>query len=145
MFWNVFFEGAIYGCWLGQIFFSKFRSYTYVLKCTRIFFQIQYSKRMFWNEFLEGAIYLKFLVGDYFGCCFIFSRLLNSVAADLIKVFTASKIFAILTCINTNLRYITNCGLPWIKQTDKPGLCFENQHEALQISRNNCQLPGKNW
>ena len=43
MFWNVFFEGAIYGCWLGGY--------------TQIFFQIQYSKLMFWNVFFEGAIY----------------------------------------------------------------------------------------
>ena len=50
MFWNVFFEGAIYGCWLGGY--------------TQIFFQIQYSKLMFWNVFFEGAIYLKFMAAD---------------------------------------------------------------------------------
>ena len=60
--------------------------------------------------------------------------LLNSVAADLIKVFTTSKTFAILTCINTNLRCIKDCGLLWIKQTDGPGLCFEDQYEALVIN-----------
>ena len=51
------------------------------------------------------------LVADKFGCCFIFLWLLNSVAADLIKVFTTSKTFAILTCINTDLRCIKDCGV----------------------------------
>ena len=40
--------------------------------------------------------------------------LLNSVAADLyffIKAFTTSKTFAILTCINANLRCIKDYGL----------------------------------
>ena len=50
MFWNVFFEGAIYGCWLGG--------------CTQILFQFQYSKLMFWNVFSEDAIYSKFMVAD---------------------------------------------------------------------------------
>ena len=51
------------------------------------------------------------LVADKFGCCFIFLWLLNSVAADLIKVFTTSKTFTILTWINTKLRCIEDCGL----------------------------------
>ena len=37
--------------------------------------------------------------------------LLISVAADLIKVLTTSKTFAILTCININLGCIKDCGL----------------------------------
>ena len=41
MFWNVFFEGAIY---------------------TKIFFPISDSKLMFSNVFFEGAIYLKVMV-----------------------------------------------------------------------------------
>ena len=36
-----------------------------------------------------------------------------------------------------------DCGLLLIKQTDEPGLYFEDQYEALQISRNNFWLPGK--
>ena len=36
-----------------------------------------------------------------------------------------------------------NCGLLLIEQTDGPSLCFEDQYEALQVSRNNCRLPGK--
>ena len=51
------------------------------------------------------------LVADYFGYCFIFPGLLNSVAADRVKVFTTSKTFAILTCINAKLRCIEGCGL----------------------------------
>ena len=42
---------------------------------------------------------------------FIFSWFLNSVAAGLIKVFTTSKTFAVLTCINTDLRCIKDCEL----------------------------------
>ena len=49
------------------------------------------------------------------------------MAADLIKVFAISKTFAILICINTKLRCIEDCGLLWIKQTDGPVLCFEDQ------------------
>ena len=52
MFWNVFFEGAIYGCWLGGL-----GGYT---NC----FSISDSKLMFWNVFFEGAISLKFMVAD---------------------------------------------------------------------------------
>ena len=37
--------------------------------------------------------------------------LLNSVAADLIKVFAISKTFTILICINTKLRCIEGYGL----------------------------------
>ena len=59
----------------------------------------------------EGATFLKLMVAAYFGCCFIFPWLLNNVAADLIKVLTTSKTFAILTCINTNLRCIKDCEL----------------------------------
>ena len=72
-----------------------------------------------------------------------FYGLLNSVTADLIKVFTTSKTFAILTCINANLRCIKDCGLLRIKPIDGPDLCFEDQYEALQLSRNKCRLPGK--
>ena len=61
------------------------------------------------------------------------------MAAEFIKVFTTSKTFAILTWINTKLRCTEDCGLLWIKQTDGPGLCFEDQYEALKISRK--QLP----
>ena len=43
MFWNVFFEGAIY---------------------IKNFFPISDSKLMFWNVFFEGAIYLKFMIAD---------------------------------------------------------------------------------
>ena len=43
MFWNVFFEGAIY---------------------IKKFFPISDSKLMFWNVFFEGAIYLKFMIAD---------------------------------------------------------------------------------
>ena len=43
MFWNIFYEGAIY---------------------TQILFPIQYSKLMFSNVFFERAIYLKFMVAD---------------------------------------------------------------------------------
>ena len=50
MFWNVLFEEAIYGYWLGGY--------------TQILFQSQYSKLIFWNVFLEGAIYLKFMVAN---------------------------------------------------------------------------------
>ena len=32
-------------------------------------------------------------------------------------------------------------GLLWIKQTDGPGLCFEDQHEALQTSRKKLTPP----
>ena len=55
------------------------------------------------------------------------------MAADLIKIFTTSKTFAILTWINTKLRCAEDCGLLWIKQIDGPGLCFEDQYEALQL------------
>ena len=55
----------------------------------------------------------------------------------LSKFSTQVKLFAILTCINTNMRYIKGCGSLQIKQTDGPGLCFENQYEALQTSRKN--------
>ena len=34
-------------------------------------------------------------------------------------------------------------GLLLTKQTNGPGLCFEDQYEALQTSRKNCRLPGK--
>ena len=37
------------------------------------------------------------------------------------------------------------CGLLWNKQTDGPGLCYEDQYEALQFSRKNCRLPQKQW
>ena len=43
MFWNIFYEGAIY---------------------TQILSPIQYSKFMFSNVFFERAIYLKFMVAD---------------------------------------------------------------------------------
>ena len=43
MFWNVFFEGAIY---------------------VKKFFPISDSKLMFWNVFFEGAIYLEFMVAN---------------------------------------------------------------------------------
>ena len=122
MFWNVFFEGAI----LKNTYFVR-------------------EQLMFWKVW---AVYLKFMVAGYFRCYFIFLWLLNSVAADLYclsKFSPKVKIFAILTCINTNLRCIKDCGLLWIKQTDGPGLCFEDQYEALQISRINCRLPGRPW
>ena len=51
------------------------------------------------------------MVSDYFGCCFLFSGLLNSVATDIIKVFATSKPFEILTRINLNLSCIKDCGL----------------------------------
>ena len=90
---------------------------------------------MFWNIFFEGAIYLKFMVDDYFDCCFIFSWLLNNVAADLIiKVFTRRKTFAILTCLNTNLRCIKDCGLLWIKQMGR--VCVS------RISMKPCKFQG---
>ena len=60
MFWNVFFEGAIYGCWLGGL-----GGYT---NC----FSISDSKLMFWNVFFEGAISLKFMAAAlYFHGCWI--------------------------------------------------------------------------
>ena len=42
-----------------------------------------------------------------------------------------------------NQSQFEDCGLLLIKQTDGTGLCLEDQYEALQISRKNCQLPGK--
>ena len=113
---------------------------------------------MSWNVFFGGAILkntyvlkttyvLKWMNNLFkiYGCWLVWLLLYIFMAADLIKVFTISKTSAILICINTKLRYIKDCGLLWIKQTDGPGLCFEDQYEALQISRNNCQLPGKPW
>ena len=118
---------------------------------TQILFEFQYSKLMFWNVFFEGAIYLKFMVADWCGFCFTFLWIFMAAeycgcwSIFFIKFFTTSKTFAILTCINTNLRRVKDCGLLWIKQIDGPDLCFKDQYEALQISRNNYWLPGKSW
>ena len=82
MFLNVFFEGAIL-------------KNTYVLKTTYI---LKWMNNLF----------------KIYGCCFIFSLLLNSVAADLYflsKFSPQVKTFTILTCINTNLRRMKDCGL----------------------------------
>ena len=124
------------------IFWKSNLKSTYVLKC--IFWGSNFEEHVFF----EGATYLLKCNNNLFkiyGCWLVWLLLYIFMAADLIKVFTTSKTFAILTCINTNLRCIKDCRLMWTKQTDGPGLCFKDQYEDLQISRNNCQLPGKPW
>ena len=105
-----------------------FKRAIYILKCMKNLFKI-YGCRLVWL-----LLYI-FMAAEYYDCWSIF----------FMKVFTTSKNFAMLTCINTNLRCIKDCWLLWIKQRDGPGLCFEDQYEALRISRNNCRLPGKPW
>ena len=121
MFSNVFFEGAI----------SK---NTYVLETTYV---LKWMNNLFkiYGCWLVWLLLYIFMAAKYTGCW----------SVSFIKVFTTRKTFAILTCINTKLRCIEDCGLLWIKQTDGPGLCFEDQYEALQTSRKNCWLPGKPW
>ena len=121
MFWNAFFEGEIL-------------KNTYVLKTNYVLKWVNNLIKIYGCLLVYLLLYI-FMAAEYFGSWSVF----------FIKVFTTSKTFAILTCINTNLRCIKDCGLLWIKQTDGPGLCFEDQYEALQISRNNCRLPGKPW
>ena len=120
--------------------------YTYVLKC------------IFWGSSYFGAygcwlvwllLYI-FMVADWLVWLLIclkvlFSRTEPEKNIFLIKVYTTSKAFVILTCINTNLKCIKDWGLLWIKQTDGPGLCFKDQYKVLQTSRKNCQLPGRPW
>ena len=113
-------------------------------------FEIHFLRKQFWKTlFFERATYVLKCMKNLFkiyGCWLVW--LLNSVAADLYflsKFSPEVKTFAILTCINTNLRCIKDCGLLWIKRTDGLGLCFKGQYEALQILRNNCRLPGKPW
>ena len=78
-FWNAFFERAILMC-------------TYGLKC------------IFWgsNLFRINGCWLVWLMI----CLTVWTK--KNVNIFFIKVFTTSKTFVILTCINTNLRYITN-------------------------------------
>ena len=113
----------------------------------KFFFQVQIlnlcPKMYFLREqFIQNLwLLISVAVALYFDGCWIVWLLIYI----FIKVFTTSKTFAILTCTNTNLRCIKGCGLLWIKQTDGSGLCFEDQYEALQISRNNYRFPGKHW
>ena len=80
-----------------------------------------YSEMYFLREQLFWSLWFLISVAAA-----LFSWLLISAVADLlnslilsrtepkkifIKVFTTSKTFAILTCINTNLRCIKDCGL----------------------------------
>ena len=120
-------------------------------------FEMHFLREQFWKTiFFERATHVLKCMNNLFktyGCWLVWPLLHVFMAAKycdcwsifFIKVFTTSKTFAILTCINTNLRCIKDCGLLWIKQTDGPGLCFEDQYEALQVSRNNYRLPGKPW
>ena len=119
MFWNVFFEGAT----------SK---NTYVLKTIHVLKSINNLFKIYGCWLVWLLLYI-FMAAKYIGCWSIF----------FIKVFTTRKTFAILTCINTKLRCIEDCGLLWIKQTDGPGLCFEDQYEALQLSRKKLPAPNK--
>ena len=152
MFWNAFFKRAIWICTyvLKCIFWGINLKSTYVLKC--IFWESNFEEHIFF----EGATYVLKCMNNLFkiyGYWLVWLLLYIFMAIKwcgcwsifFVKVFTASKTFTILTCINTNLRCIKDCGLLWIKQTDGPGLCFEDQYEALQISRNNCRLPEKSW
>ena len=74
-------------------------------------------EQLFWSLWLLISVTaaLCIMVADYCGCCLLDS-LIPSKGFKLrtkpkryffIKVFTTSKTFAILTCINTNLRCIT--------------------------------------
>ena len=83
--------------------------------CFKIYFLREQFWRtsMFWNLYFEGAIlrntYVLKSMNNLFkiyGCWLVWLLLYIFMAADLIKVFTTSKTFAILTCINTNLRCI---------------------------------------
>ena len=126
------------------IFWKSNLKSTYVLKC--IFWGSNFEEHIFFEE----ATYVLKCMNNLFKVygCWLVRLLLNSVVADLYflsKFSPQVKNFAILTCINTNLRCIKDCRLMWTKQTDGPGLCFKDQYEDLQISRNNCQLPGKPW
>ena len=131
------------------IFEEEFKEY--------LCFEMYFLREQFWRTvFLERATYvlkcMNYLFKIY-GCWLVWLQLYIFMAAEkcgcwsifFIKVFTTSKTFATLTCINTNLRYMKDCGLLWIKQTDGAGLCLEDQYEALYISRNNCRFSGKPW
>ena len=124
----------------------KFTSFLHL--CSEMYFLM---KQLFWSLWLLISVaaalcfhgcWLISLVADLLDSL-ILSRTENQKTNTFLSKI--SKTFAILTCINTNLRCIKDCGLLWIKQTDGPGLCFEDQYEALQISRNNCRLPGRPW
>ena len=51
----------------------------------------------------------------------------------LLKFSPQVKVFAILTCISTNLGCTKDCGLLLIKQTDGLGLCFEHQIKFCKL------------
>ena len=155
MFWNVSFGRAIYTQVVFQFQILNLCSEIYFLRgqFIQIVFQFQilnlYSEMCFLREqFIPNLWLLTSLAAAlYFRGCWII-WLLNNMAADLYflsKFSPQVKTLAILTCINTNLRCIKDYGLLWIKQTDGPGLCFEDQYEALQISKSNCWLPEKPW
>ena len=83
--------------------------YTYVLKC--IFWGSNYFG--VYGCWLVWLLLYVFMVADWLVWLLIcltvlFYQELNLEKNFFIKVFTTSKTFAILTCINTNLRCITN-------------------------------------
>ena len=87
------------------------------------------------------------MAADQYGCGLIFLRILNNVTATLyffINVFTISKIFKVLTCINTNLEVTVN----WLQSsqvceqrhmlrmivTPREILCFPRYGVSVSVS-----------
>ena len=128
------------------IHINVYNFYTYVLKC--IFWGNDYV-RVYGCRLVWLLLYVFMVAGwlVWLLICLIvlFYQKLKQKNIFLIKVFTTSQTFAILTCRNTNLKCIKDCELLWIKKTDGLGLWFEDQYEAPKTSRNNCRLPGRPW
>ena len=149
-------------CWLWTDHFTagdilNLFCYAYIFKRVIFVFPVQLITIMFWNAFFEGAILkntyvqkttyvLKWMNNLFkiFGCWLVWLLLYIFMAADLYFLSKFSPQVK-LTCINTSLRCIKYYELLWIKQTDGLGLCFNDQYEALQISRKNCRFPGRPW
>ena len=130
------------------IYFNSHNFYIYILKC--IFWGSNYFRVC--GCWLVWLLLYVFIVADWLVWLLIyltvlFYQELKKKKNFFIKVITTSKTFCNIGMYRYKFKMYKRLCIT-ANQTnrwDEPGLCFEDQYEALQTSRKNCQLPGRPW